>query len=244
MVPETVMVPRQFEEPAMEIQRETVMREKTRMVPRTIMVEERYEEPEIVERQVPKMVERVVEETVMVPETRQRTVMVPQVVDETVMVPRTVPRTVVEQAMTTRTEMVPETVMKPQCVQDYYEETRTLRFDPISGQQIGDISHGYTSPRGPTQYAPVTHGSPGRAPVGGSFKSPRQASYMRGGPMLQIGQRVRARYLDGNIYDATIVAHMPDDNYSVQWYDGSFSETVPHEHCRPATGAGSPPFTG
>lgn len=125
-IPTTVMVPRQIEEPEMEIQRETIQ------VPKTVMVEE------VVERQVPKMVERTIEETVMVPQVVEETVMVPQTVQRTIMVPKVQQRTVMERAMTTRTVMEPQTVMQDRCVEDQFEETRVIRVDPASGRVVDD----------------------------------------------------------------------------------------------------------
>lgn len=245
MVPETVMVPRYVEEPAVEVQHETVMRERSRMVPKTIMVEEKYEAPEVIQKQVPKMVERTIEETIMVPETRHRTVMVPQIVDETVMVPKVVPRTVMERAMVTRTEMVPETVMKPQCIEDHYEETRVLRFDPITGQQIDSGYPQHSPAHGASSFASVPRSprtSSPHAPIRGSVKSPHVRHKSPSRVQLPIGQKIRARYRDGKMYTATVVDYVAGDAYSVQWYDGTYSQTVPAELCEPM-GGHSLPYT-
>ncbi|KAJ9470510.1 hypothetical protein DIPPA_18537 [Diplonema papillatum] len=39
--------------------------------------------------------------------------------------------------------------------------------------------------------------------------------------------RVRAHYLDGQWYDATILAQTPDGKYDVEWYDGTHSGGIP-----------------
>merc|ERR1719221_428157 len=126
------------------------------MVPKTIMVDETYTDtemvPEVIHKQVPKMVPRTIEETIMVPQTVDKTIMVPKVIQEQIMVPKVVPRTVMEQATQQKTVMVPRTVMQPRCVQDHYTERRVLRFDPATGAQIGD-----GSPRHGSPFAAQTH---------------------------------------------------------------------------------------
>eukprot|EP00660_Eupelagonema_oceanica_P012598 gene12598-16401_t len=83
---------------------------------------------------------RIVRDTVVEPRAVLRTEMVPQERSETVQVPRTVETTrVVETTVMEtvhETVHVPRTVMEPRCVQDCFEETRVLRFDPASGEQI------------------------------------------------------------------------------------------------------------
>merc|ERR1712203_320271 len=74
---------------------------------------------------------RSVARTEMRPEERVDVVPVPHTVESVRHVPRTVMDTVHEHRQVPRTEMVPK------CVQDRYEETRLLRFDPQTGAQIG-----------------------------------------------------------------------------------------------------------
>eukprot|EP01062_Namystynia_karyoxenos_P061465 TRINITY_DN5376_c0_g1_i1.p1 TRINITY_DN5376_c0_g1~~TRINITY_DN5376_c0_g1_i1.p1 ORF type:complete len:2309 (+),score=628.32 TRINITY_DN5376_c0_g1_i1:52-6927(+) len=46
---------------------------------------------------------------------------------------------------------------------------------------------------------------------------------------LSMGQRVRALYIDGAYYEATVYSRDLDGTYGVQWYDGTLSEGIPPE---------------
>jgi len=50
---------------------------------------------------------------------------------------------------------------------------------------------------------------------------------------LQPGQKVRAMYIDGQTYEATIRSSSADGSYAVEWYDGSYSEAVPQQDVTP-----------
>eukprot|EP00756_Hemistasia_phaeocysticola_P030678 Hpha_TRINITY_DN16303_c2_g5::TRINITY_DN16303_c2_g5_i2::g.61829::m.61829 len=47
------------------------------------------------------------------------------------------------------------------------------------------------------------------------------------------GQGVRGMYLDGQWYDAKIISQEGDGSYTVQWYDGTFSDAVPARQLEP-----------
>eukprot|EP01062_Namystynia_karyoxenos_P061469 TRINITY_DN5376_c0_g2_i4.p1 TRINITY_DN5376_c0_g2~~TRINITY_DN5376_c0_g2_i4.p1 ORF type:complete len:2322 (+),score=604.66 TRINITY_DN5376_c0_g2_i4:75-7040(+) len=71
--------------------------------------------------------------------------------------------------------------------------------------------------------APPFYSSP---PGARSVSAP---SSQRFTPAYTPGQKVRALYLDGVYYDATVWAVEPDGCYSVQWYDGTHSNGLPSE---------------
>eukprot|EP00756_Hemistasia_phaeocysticola_P010869 Hpha_TRINITY_DN15056_c0_g4::TRINITY_DN15056_c0_g4_i1::g.126089::m.126089 len=53
------------------------------------------------------------------------------------------------------------------------------------------------------------------------------------GMQLQPGQKVRALFLDGQVYDATIWDVAADGTYGVQWYDGTYSDGIPTDQITP-----------
>lgn len=154
MVPEervmTIMVPEQ--------------RTETVMVPVGVTMET-VSEPQTVSRV--EKIPRTVIDTIFEPQPVTRTEMVPQTTTTIVGVPQTrttmraVPRTVID---TEEYEHeVKSTLCEPKCVTEAFEETKVIRFDPLSGQQLNcNGGGGSPLPRAPVAFPPPQLGTPQR----------------------------------------------------------------------------------
>merc|ERR1719267_211218 len=96
----------------------------------------------------------------MVPQERVEQIMVPRIHESVRMVPTVQTETIHEE------RQVPRTIFEPRCVEDRYEETRILRFDPLSGQQIDSYAAPPVPPlaaspraylREQSLYSPIPH---------------------------------------------------------------------------------------
>lgn len=150
---------------------------------------------------------RLVEKTETVYDDRSFIEHVEKKINRMITVPKQIEHEVQEERQIQRTEMV------ERCVEDHFQETRTLRFDPLTGQQIGcdvtmtgDIT---TTPAGNAGMSPGTvveqrpvyyDGSQPRASACCVPAYAGAAMHMQGSPIMHGAQPVAQASLDQQLH--------------------------------------------